>query len=109
MPIPDFMIKQTNAKIVAKQNTKYMRLKQIQLPGGHKEGRASFPAKKLLTRLKNSSLEPYLEKEREKNLRGRERGRRWRLALSFFCPAASQRHLLQVPPFSFPCKSPPKD
>ena len=95
MPIPDFMIKQTNSKIVVKQSTKYMRLKQIQLPGGHKEGRASFPAKKLLTRLKNSSLEPYLEKEEhgegEEHRETERRKKRWRLARCSFCPAhASQ-------------------
>ena len=38
-----FMITQTKTKIRHKQSTGSTRSKQNQIPGGHKEGRASFP------------------------------------------------------------------
>ena len=73
MPIPDFMIKQTNAKIVAKQSTKYMRLKQIQLLGGHKEVRASFPIQSQYKVSKIHTPNPTLEKRGRKNRESRRR------------------------------------
>jgi len=85
MPIPDFMIKQTNSKIVIKQSTKYMRLKQIQLPGGHKEGRASFPTKIQYKVFTIPWLKSYLEERKEEEHAGRrEEGGAWLFLL--FCP-----------------------
>jgi len=84
MPIPDFMIKQTNSKIVVKQSTKYMRLKQIQLPGGHKEGRASFPTKIQYKVFTIPWLKSYLEERKEEEHGGRRGGGGAWLFLCFF-------------------------
>ena len=82
----------------------------IQKPRGHKEGRASFPTQIQYTT--QEFIPKTLEKEREKNLREREReqGRRWRLApLLLLCPTHPPRRgrLPFCPGASRPTQLPP--
>ena len=68
-----FMITQKKTKIHHKQSTRRTKLRCSQNPGGHKEGRASFPIQSQYKDSKIHSSNPTLEEKGRKNRREGER------------------------------------
>ena len=92
-----------------KQSTRRMRLKRNQIPGGHKEGRASFPIQSHCKDSKIHSSNPTPREggrteEREERRQGggtglaaREKREKWGSGREIFMPTTSRTKILNYP------------